>query len=103
MKNVLHKNNLNLGIVQVHVEPPPIPLIKSKNDEKSDKYCAEIKLRRDPTSENSYLYGFKFSLFDIGDPEGLLLFISNFNITPKASGTLVSGAKVQYVRTLVRE
>ena len=38
MKNVSHKNQWNTGTVQVHVEPPPIPLIKSNNDDKSDKY-----------------------------------------------------------------
>ena len=48
MKNVLHKKNWNQGTVKVHVEPPPIPLVKSKNDEKSDEYCVKIKLHRDP-------------------------------------------------------
>ena len=34
MKNVFHKNKWNAGTSQVHVDPPPITLIKSKNDEK---------------------------------------------------------------------
>ena len=38
MKNVSHKKKCNVGTVQVHVDPPPIPLTKSKNDEKLDKY-----------------------------------------------------------------
>ena len=36
MKNVLQEKKCNMGTVQVHVGPPPIPLIKSKNDDKSD-------------------------------------------------------------------
>ena len=50
-KNVFHKKNWNQGAVQVHVEPPPIPLIKIKNDEKLDKYCVKNKFHRYPTSE----------------------------------------------------
>ena len=52
--------------------PPPIPLNKSNNDEKLDKYCVEIKLRRDPTSENSDLFEFKMEFFDNGETEELL-------------------------------
>ena len=37
MKSISHKNKWNMGTLQVYVEPPPIPLIKIKNDEKSDK------------------------------------------------------------------
>ena len=58
MKNVLQKNNWNRGAVQVRVDPPPIPFIESKKDIKLDKYCGKIKLRRDPTSENSDIYEF---------------------------------------------
>ena len=50
IKNVLHKKKWNAGTVQVHVEPPPISLIKSKSNDKSDKYFVKIKLRRDTTS-----------------------------------------------------
>ena len=39
MKKVLHKNKWNTGTVQVHVEPPSIPLIKIKNNDKSDNIC----------------------------------------------------------------
>ena len=42
------------------------------------------------------------ALFDNGEPEEFLLFISNFNMTIKVSGTLNSGANIQYLRTLVR-
>ena len=50
MKNVLHGNNLNQGEVQLQLEPPPIPLIKCKNEEKLDKNGVKVILRRDPTS-----------------------------------------------------
>ena len=46
------------GVVQVHMEPPLVLLIKSKHDDKSDKDFVKLKLRRDPTSENLDLYGF---------------------------------------------
>ena len=42
------------------------------------------------------------SLFDNGDPEEFLLFVRNFNMTLAASGALEAGAKIQYLRTLVR-
>ena len=51
------------------VEPSPIPLIKIKNDENSDKYFVKIKLCRDPTSENLDLDELKMALFDNGDPD----------------------------------
>ena len=51
----------------MHVEPPPIPIIKSKNGDKLDKYFVKIKLRRDTMSENLYLYEFKMALFDNGE------------------------------------
>ena len=63
----------------MNVETPPIPLIKSNNDEKSDKDCVKIKLRRDTTSEKSDLYEFKITFFDNGDLEEFLLFITYFS------------------------
>ena len=42
MKSVSHKNNWNLGELQVHVEPPRIALIRSDNDEKLYKDCIKI-------------------------------------------------------------
>ena len=42
MNNASYKKNLNQRTVQVHVEPPPIPWIKSKNNYKSEKYCVKI-------------------------------------------------------------
>ena len=59
MRNVSHKNKWNTGVVQLHMEPPPIPLIKVKHNDKLDKDFLTIKLRRDPTSEKLGLYEFK--------------------------------------------
>ena len=85
----------------MQVEPPLISLIKINNDEKLDKYFVQIKLRRDPTSENLDLYELKMALFDNGDHEELFLFIRNFNMYIEASGTLRPGEKVQYLCMLV--
>ena len=79
----------------MHVEPPPNPPVKSKNDEKLNKYCFKIKLCRDPKSQMSYLNEFIMALFDNGEPEEFLLFIRNFNVNLKVSGTIVSGVKIQ--------
>ena len=68
MNNVSHNNDWNLGTVQVHEDPPPIPLIKINNDEKLDKGCVKIKLLREPESEKSDPYEFKMALFDNNNP-----------------------------------
>ena len=57
---------------------------------------------RDPTSSTTCLYNFKMYLFDNGDPEELLLFVCNFNMTIVASGALEADVKVHYICTLVR-
>ena len=49
IKNVSHKKRWNTGTVQVHAEPHPIPLIKIKNGDKSDKDFVKIKFCKDPT------------------------------------------------------
>ena len=85
MKNVLHKNKCNAGVVNFQLDPPPIPLIKSRKYYKSDKDFVNLKLCRDPTSENSDLCEFKIALFKNGDPEEFLLFICNFNMNLEAS------------------
>ena len=41
------------------------------------------------------------TLFDNIDPEEFLLFIRNFNVTLEVSGTLVAGAEIQYLPTLL--
>ena len=59
------------------MDPPLIPLIKSENYEKSDKYCVKIKLLWDTTSQKLDLHELKMALFDNGEPEEFLLFIRN--------------------------
>ena len=51
MMNFSHKKKWNAGTLQVHMDPPPIPTIRSKNDDKSDKDCVKIKLRQDLSSQ----------------------------------------------------
>ena len=102
MKNIYHKKIWNLSMKQSYVEPPTIPPIKSKQENKSDKYFVKIKLSKDMTSDMLELYNFKMDLFENGNPEEFLLFVKNFNTTIALSGTLVTGAKNRYLRTLVR-
>ena len=64
MNNVFHKKKWDTGVVQVHVEHPPIPVIKSNHSDKSDKYSVKQRLWRDRTSDNSNLYEFKIALFE---------------------------------------
>ena len=52
-------------------------------------------------SDTSYLYEFKMDLFDNGKLEELLLFVKSFNMTLTVSRTLVMGATIQYIRSLV--
>ena len=80
---------------------PLIPLIKSKNYEKSDKDCVKIKFLRDPTSQKLDLHELKMALFDNGEPEEFLLFVRNFNMTLEASGMLVAIANIQHLCTLL--
>ena len=88
-------------MIQMHLEPPPISLIKSNHNDKSDKDIVKLKLRRDPTSYLSELYEFNLDFIYNGETEEFLLFVQNFNITIAASGTLATGAKKQYLRNLV--
>ena len=53
MKNLLNKKGLLLGSFQMHVNPPPILLIKRNIDTKSEKYYVKIKLCRNPMLEKS--------------------------------------------------
>ena len=101
MKHVSHKNICNSGTVQVHVDQPLIPLIKSNNNDKPHKDFVKIKLGRDLTSETLDLYEIKTALFDNGNPEEFLLFVINFNMTLKVLGTLKAEAKIQYICMLV--
>ena len=102
MNNISYKNKWNTGVVQVQMEPPPIPLIKINPNDNLDKDFVEIKFLRYPTSENSYLYEFKMNLFDNGDPEEFFFFVRNCNMTLTESITLEMATKVQYLHTLIR-
>ena len=62
------------------MEPPTVPLIKSKSNTKLGKYYVKIELHRDPTSEKSDLYEFKISLFDNREPEEFFLFVQKFQM-----------------------
>ena len=70
--NVFHRKIWCNVAVQIHVEPPHVTLIKSKNDAKLENYCVKIKLCRDPTSEKLDIYEFKTDLFDNGKTEEFL-------------------------------
>ena len=80
------------------MEPPSTPLIKSKQDDKSDFF--KMKLRRDPTLEIRTYMNPKWtcSTTVIGK---IVLFAHNLKMTLEASGTLWGAAKIQYIRTLV--
>ena len=69
MQNVCHKKRWNAGLLQLHVDLPPITLVKGKNDDKSENDFVEMKLRRYLTSENLDLYEFKMALFYNGYQE----------------------------------
>ena len=98
MHNFSHKKKWNAGLLQLHVYPPPITRVKGKHDDKSEKDFVKMKLRRDPTSENSDLYEFKMSLFYNGYQEDVF-FAHNFKITLEASGMLQDAAKIRYLST----
>ena len=85
----------------MHVDPYRIPLIKAKNNNKSDKYCVKNKLRRDPTPEKSDRYELKRALFDNGKMEEFLLFISYFIMNLKSSGMIIDGARIQHLCKMV--
>ena len=64
MKNISHEKVWRYQVVQIHVEPRTISLIKINIDMNSDKNYVEIKLCRNFMSENSDMYEFKMALFD---------------------------------------
>ena len=83
------------------MDPPQIPLIKSKNDTKLGKDCVKITLCRDLTPEKSGLYEFKIALFENGDTEEFLFFVRKFQMNLKASETLADSANIHYLCTLL--
>ena len=69
MKSVFHNKKWKSGALQLHVDPPPTPLLKSNHDDNSDKDFVNLKFCRDLRSEKLYLYEFKKAFFDNGNPE----------------------------------
>ena len=63
MQNISHKKKCNAWLLQLHMDPPLITLEKGKHDDKLENDFVQMKLHRDPTSENSDLYEFKMALF----------------------------------------
>ena len=69
MKKISHKNICHNGSVQIHVDPPPITLIKSNLDLKMERDYMKTKLHRSPMSEKLDRYKFQMALFDNGETE----------------------------------
>ena len=103
MNNISYKNKWNAGVVQMHMEPPPIPLIKINPNDNLNKDFFEIKFLRYPTSENSYLYEFKMNLFDNGDPEEFCwsCITSTWLLRRQGRWRRAQGKKSAYVSTWV--
>ena len=101
MKDVSHRKKRRAGIVQVHVESPPTPLIKVNHNDKSYKDLVKIILRRDPMLAKSDLYELKMALFDNGELEEFLLFVWIFNKNLLAQGTLEMAFNIQYLRMIL--
>ena len=101
INNVLYKKIWRTGSVKIHVEPLPIPLIKSKNYMKAEKYCVKIKLRRDHTSEKSDLYEFKITCSDNRKSEEFLLFAQNFKMVLEATEMIAVNENLQYTCMLI--
>ena len=59
MKNVSQNNSYINGVVQIYVDPPPTPLIKSRLDLITERDYAGIKLYRNRMSEKLDMYEFK--------------------------------------------
>ena len=63
MKNVLRWKKWIATAVEKHMDPPPTPLIKSKNNDKLDMDFVKLKLHRDLKSAKLNLYELKISSF----------------------------------------
>ena len=86
-----------MGVVQLHVYPPPTPLIKRNDGDNPEKYFVNIKLCRDPTSGKLDLYELKISIFDDGKMDEFLLLVRNFNMTCEASVMIKTSVKVPFL------
>ena len=62
MKNIYHKRIWWGGAVQIHVEAPPIPLIKSNIGLKIEKDYVGIELNKNPRQKNQTCMNSKWIL-----------------------------------------
>ena len=71
MNKFYQKNIWWTGEVKFHVDPPPIPLIKSSIFSKTERDYEKIKWRKNHTPEKSDVYEFKIALFEnVGPVQG---------------------------------
>ena len=73
-KKYFHKKFWLSGVVQINVNSPNTPLIKSNTDTKLEKDNVKIKLHRNTISKASDMYELKMAPFDNDDMKGFLLF-----------------------------
>ena len=79
--------------LQIYVDPPHIPLIKSKLDTNLEKYSFKIKLCRNATPQKSDVYEFIMSIVDNGYPEDFLI-LKKLNMMLRSLGTLTVSANI---------
>ena len=84
--------------LQIYVDPPHIPLIKSKLDTNLEKYSFKIKLCRNATPQKSDVYEFIMSIVDNGYPEDFLI-LKKLQYDAQIVGNSDSRCKHQYLRT----
>ena len=102
MSKISHRKKWNVGVVEQHVEPPLIPLIKINHHDKSEKDFVKLKSRRDRTSKKSDHYELEIALLGNGNMEGFLMLVTNFNMTLESSGRMETATKAENLRTHVR-
>ena len=94
MKKISHNKGWMSRKFQIHVDTPPIPLIKSDIDTNLEKDYVKIKLRRNTMLETYDMYDFKMALFDNFEPKEFLLFERNYNFATTGDFSLWSGIRV---------
>ena len=70
----LSQEEVEHKLLQVHVDPTPITLIKSKHNDKSEKDFVKLKLCRDQNSSKLDLYELKIALFGKSEPEQFFVY-----------------------------
>ena len=95
MKKISHNKGWMSRKFQIHVDTPPIPLIKSDIDTNLEKDYVKIKLRRNTMLETYDMYDFKMALFDNFEPEEFLLFKRNYQMKLEVPGSITSGENIQ--------